>query len=127
MIGHRRDGKGEVALYQYGRAPPFCPCVVSPGIGPESWGADRVEFLYGRVGGMVQHECVWLCMESEGGVVDFGEDGGDCVGFSGRARGDGGLYGVNRSEESLCRRGEVGRHCSCVMGLFVFVYNEEFV
>ena len=76
---------------------------------------------------MGQHECVWLCLEYEGVVVDFGGGEGDGVGLSGRAPGGGGLYGVNRLEESLCRRGEVGRHYRCVMGMYVFVCSEEFV
>ena len=127
MISHSREGEGEVALYQYGRAPPLCPRVVSPGIGAESWGADRVEFLYDRVGGVGQHECVRLCLESKGVVVDLDGGEGDGVGLYGRALGSGGLYGVNRLEESLCRRGEVGRHYRCVMGMYVFVCSEEFV
>ena len=129
LMCRRRDQpyEGWVALYQYGRAPPLCPRVVSPGIGPESWGADRVKFLYGRVGGVGQHECVRLCLKSEGVVVnlDWGESDG--VRLCGRALGGGGLYGVNRLEKSVCRQGEVGCHCSCVMGLSVLVCNEEFV
>jgi hypothetical protein len=109
VISHRRDGEGEVALYQYGCAPPLCPRVVSPCIGAKSWGTDRVEFLYVRVGGVGQHACVWLCLESEGIVVDLDGGEGDGVGLSGRAPGGGGLYGVNRSERSLYRQGEVGR------------------
>ena len=128
VINHRRDGEGEVALYQYERAPPLCPRVVSPSISAKSWGADRIEVVYGRVGGVGQHECVWLSLESEGVVVDLDGGEGDGVGLSGRALGGGGLYGVNRLlEESLCMRGEVGRHCSCVMELSGFVCGEEFV
>ncbi len=52
VITHRRDGKGEVALYQYGRAPPLCPRMVSPGIGSESYKGDRVELLYYKVNGV---------------------------------------------------------------------------
>ena len=59
--------------------------MVSPDVGPEFWGANRVEFLYGRVGGVGQHECVRLRMESEGVVVNFCGGEGDDVGFSGRA------------------------------------------
>jgi len=40
----------------------------------------------------------------EGVVVDLGGGEGDGVGFSGRAPGGGGLYGVNCLEESLCGR-----------------------
>jgi hypothetical protein len=101
--------------------------MVSPGIGPESRGADRVEFLNVRAGGGVQHECVRLRMESEGVVVNIGGGEGDGVGLSGRAPGGGGFYGDNRLKESLCRRGELGRHCSCVVGLSVFVGGEAFV
>ena len=101
MVIHRRDGEGEASLYQYGRAPPLCPRVVSHGIGPESWG---VEFLYGRVGGVGQHECVRLCLKSEGVVVDLSGGEGGGASLCGRASGGGGLYGVDRLEESLCRR-----------------------
>ena len=76
---------------------------------------------------MGQYECVRLCLESEGIVVDFCRGEGDGVGLYGSALGGGGLYGVNCLEESLCRRGDVGRHCSRVMGLSVFVGSEDFV
>ena len=101
--------------------------MVSLGVGPESWGTDRVEFLYGRVGGVVQHECVWFRLVSEGVVVNFCGCEGDGVGLSGRAPCGGGLYGVDCLEESLCRRGEVGRQCCRVMGLSVFFGDGEFV
>jgi len=127
VINHRRGGEGEVTLYQYECTPPLCPRVVSPGIGAKLWGTDRAEFLYGRVGGMGQHACVWLCLESEGVVVYLDGREGDGVGLPDRVPGGGGLYGVNHLEESLCRWGEVGCHCSCVMGLSVFVCSEEFV
>jgi hypothetical protein len=109
------------------RALPLCPRVLSSGIGAKFWEADGVEFLYDRVGVVGLHECVWLCHESEGDVVDLDWGQYDGVGLSGRALGGGGLYGVNRLEESLCRWGEVGCHCSCVMGLSVFVCSEECV
>ena len=99
-----------------------------PDVNAKSWGADRVEFLYGKVGGMGQNEGVWLCLESEGViVVDFCGGEGDGAGLSGRAPCGGGLYEVNRLEESLCRWGEVSRHCSCVVGLSISVGGEEFV
>ena len=83
--------------------------------------------MVGRVDGVGQHECAWLCLESEGVVVDLDGGEGDGVGLSSRAPSDGGLYGVGRLEESLCRRGEVGRHCSCDVGLSVLGCGEEFV
>ena len=52
VISHRMDGGGEVARYQYGRAPPLCPRMISPRIGAEGWRANREEFMYGRAGGM---------------------------------------------------------------------------
>ena len=60
--------------------------------------------MYDRVGGVDQHECVWLCLESEGVVVDLDGGEGNGVGLSGCAPCDGGLYAVNRLEESLCMR-----------------------
>ena len=90
-------------------------------------GADRVEFLYGKFGGVDQHECVRLCRESEEVVDDLDGGEGYGVGVSGRAPGGRRLYIVNCLEESMCRRGEVGRHCIRVMGLSVFVCSEEFV
>jgi len=121
VVSHRRGWEGEVALYQNERAPPLCPRVVSPSIGAKSWGADRVELLHCRVGGMGKHECVWLCLESEGVVVELDGDEGDGVGSCGNAPGGGGLYVVIRLEESLCRRGEVDCHNGCVTGLSVFI------
>ena len=76
---------------------------------------------------MGQHECAWLRLESEGVVINFCGGVGDGIYLSGRAPIGGGLYGVNRLEESLCRQGELGRHCSRVVGLSVFVGGEEFV
>ena len=69
----------------------------------EVLGADRIEFLYGRAGGMGKHEDIWFCLESEGVVVDLCGGEGDGVGLPGRAPCGGGWYGVNRLEESLCR------------------------
>ena len=79
------------------------------------------------VGGVGHHECVRLRLESEGIVVEFCRGEGDGVGLSGRAPCGGGLHGVDCLEESLCRRGEVGRHCIRVVWLSVFVGGEEFV
>ena len=75
--------------------------MVSFGAGAKSRRANRVEFLYGGVGGVGQHECVRLCLESEGAVVDLIGGEGDGVGLSGRAPGGGGLYGVDGLEESF--------------------------
>ena len=58
--------------------------------------------MYGRVGGVGQHERVWMRLESEGVVVNLGGGKCDGVGLSGRAPGGGGLYGVNCLEERLC-------------------------
>jgi hypothetical protein len=121
VVNHRRDEEREVTLCQYGRAPPLCLHVVSPDSSVKSLGANRVELLHGRDGGMGEHECVWLCLESEGVVVNLDGGEGDGVGLSGRDLGGGGLYGVYRLKESL------GRHSSCAMGLFVFVCDEKFV
>ncbi len=72
VVGHCRDREGEVALYKDGGPPPFCPSVVSSGVGSEFWGADGAEFWYGRVSRMLENECVGLGLGSEGVIFDFG-------------------------------------------------------
>ncbi len=71
MVGHSWDGEGEVALNENGRPPPFRPGVVSSGVRPEFWGTDGVEFRDGGVSRVLEDECVWLGLESEGVIVDF--------------------------------------------------------
>jgi hypothetical protein len=83
--------------------------------------------MYGRACGVGQHKWLWLGLKLDGVVVNRDGGEGDSVGLSGQAPGGGGLYKVYYSKESLCWWGEVGRHCSCVMGLFVFVCGEEFM
>ncbi len=71
VIGHCRDGEWKVALYEDRRPPPFCPGVVSSGVGLEFWGADGVECRYGGDSRVLEDECVGLGLESEGVIFDF--------------------------------------------------------
>ncbi len=95
MVPHCRDREWEVALYEDGRPPPFCPGVVSSGVGSEFWGADGVKFRYGRVSRVLEDECVGLGVESEGGIFDFGWEESNVVGLLSCAPDCGGLDSVN--------------------------------
>ncbi len=80
VVGHCRDGEWEAAMYKDGRPPPLGPGVVSSGVGSEFWGADRVEFRYGRVSRVLEDKCVELGLESEGVIFVFGwEESNDVV------------------------------------------------
>ena len=66
MVGHSRDGEWKVALDEDCCSPPFRPGGVSFGVRPEFWGADGVKFGDGGVSGVLEDECVWLGLLSEG-------------------------------------------------------------
>ena len=94
VVGQCRDREWEIALYKDGGPPPFCPGVVSSGVGSEFWGADGVEFGGGRVSGVLKDECVGLGLESEGIVFDFIREERDTVGLVSCAPKCRRLYGV---------------------------------
>ncbi len=95
IVGHGRDRKRDVALYEDGGPPPFGPCVVSSCVLFDSWGADGVELGNSRVGRVLENEGIGLRLMSEGVVVNLDWRKGDGIRLLGVASEGGGLDRVD--------------------------------
>ncbi len=127
MVGHWGIGEGEVALYEDGRSPPFSPGVVSSGVGPEFGWSDGVEFRYRWVSRVVEYKCVWLGLETEGVIFDFGWEEGNVIGLLSATPDCRRLDSVNGLEKGLGRRREERCHSRCVVRLSIFCGCEKLV